>query len=611
VIEPEYLRHVVERLESFRSHPLGFRVAGTPEERAATAFIAAEFRAAGLTDVVEEPVPVDAWRFQDAFVELQDGQRFEAASFGGVPETGASGVTGELVHVGRGGRKQLDRVDVRGKIVLVDWLVQRLWPYHVGLELGLRGAAAMIATSPRGGPYYQADGALGSFDGIWHERGVPCVTIRREDAATLTRATGARVRLVLDAPCGPAEAANVVGVLSGTQDGAPAIVGGHHDGWFGAAFDDASAVAITLALAHELAAGEPPAQPIVFVSHTAEEYGIARSAYDWCYGAWYQIVETHRDWSTDARFYLNLEGCGRPDPFTVDTPPELERWARRLCASAARDGLLPHGFRIARPTTWTEVWPFVAAGVPGMNVSTFTTAFDRTEYHTQYDASDRIDFAYLARLARVCARFLREADAGAADELEFDRRARDLRGVLDPSALRALEDARGRAHFTAVGRGLYGLDAGETAAYPHAQTAKDVKLLEQALEHLRADRPGLAARAVARVGLNWLCSDLGRDAFRLERGRRGRDARRACWAALGDPDVGPDLWNVLASLREEDGARPPGAWVEAELERSLDYARLELARRLKRMAAAARGEIFPLPRPSRDDLPDAGSARFP
>ena len=33
-IDPQYLRFVVERLEGFRSHPLGFRVAGTPEERA-------------------------------------------------------------------------------------------------------------------------------------------------------------------------------------------------------------------------------------------------------------------------------------------------------------------------------------------------------------------------------------------------------------------------------------------------------------------------------------------------------------------------------------------------------------------------------------------------
>ena len=63
-------------------------------------------------------------------------------------------------------------------------------------------------------------------------------------------------------------------------------------------------------------------------------------------------------------------------------------------------GLLPHGFRLAAPTTWTEVWPFLAAGVPGINVSTFTAAFDRAEYHTQYDTSDRVDFDYLAGLAR-------------------------------------------------------------------------------------------------------------------------------------------------------------------------------------------------------------------
>ena len=137
--------------------------------------------------------------------------------------------------------------------------------------------------------------------------------------------------MVLDASLTPgADAANVVGVMPGRIDGSPCIVGGHHDGWFGAAFDDASAVAMTLAIARALAdAGATPERPIIFVSHTAEEYGIANSAYDWCYGAWYQIVAEHPEWSTDARFYLNLEGCGRPgDPFTVDTPPELAAWSR-------------------------------------------------------------------------------------------------------------------------------------------------------------------------------------------------------------------------------------------------------------------------------------------
>jgi Peptidase family M28 len=547
---------------------------------------------------------VDAWRLEEAFVE-NAGARYECSSFGGVPETGPDGAQGRVVRVGRGGRKQLDRLDVAGKVALVDWVVQRLWPYHVGLELGLRGALAMIVSTPEGGPYYQAPNALGTFDGIWHEHGPPCVTIRREDAARLR--DGAEVRVLLRAPLtAGAEAANVVGVLPGRGGGRPSIVGGHHDGWFRAAFDDASAVAITLALAR---AGMRPERPILFVSHTAEEYGIAGSSYDWCYGAWYQIVQEHPEWSTQAAFYLNVEGCGRAgDPFTVDAPPELTAWSRRLLRAAARDGRLPHGYKLARPNTWTEVWPFLAAGVPAVNVSTFTAAFDRTEYHTQYDTSDRLDFDYLARLTDVCGRFLLEADAGAADSLDFGARARELEGVLEPDAVEALATARGRSRFTAVGRGLHGLDAREAARYPHEQTAANIILLEAAVEHVTAGRNGAAARLLARVGLNWLCSDLGPDAFAVELGRRGRDAPRACWGAMGDSDPEPNLWDELASLRGERGAPEPGAWLAESLEHHLAHSRAELRRRLDRMAAAARGEVFPVPEPRLDELPSGRSA---
>jgi Iap family predicted aminopeptidase len=614
-ISRDYLLHVVTQLESFRSHPLGFRVAGTPEERQATAFVAAEMRDAGLTDIVEEPVPVDAWRLQDAFVELADGRRFECASFGGVPETGPGGVRGELVYVGRAGRKQLDGIDIAGKVALVDWEVERLWPYHVGLELGLRGAVAMVVTSPPGGPYYQAPDALGTFDGLWHAEAPPCVTIRKEDAAELRAHENATVRVVLSAPLTPgAEAANVVGILPGRHDGAPSIVAGHHDGWFGAAFDDASAVAVTLALARAFAGkGIKLERPIAFVSHTAEEYGIANSAYDWCYGAWYQVVEEHRDWSTGSPFYLNIEGSGRPAPFVVDAPPELAGWARRICRRAAQDGLLPHGYRLAAPSTWTEVWPFLAAGIPGINVSTFTSDFDHTDYHTQYDTADRVDFDYLERLTRVCATLLLEADAVP---LDYAARARDVRrslGSIEHKRLhRALDDlarAEGRKAFTAVGRGLHGLDAREAARYPHEQTAADVRFLEQGLAELRAGQHGRAATGLTRVGLNWLCTDLGSEAFRIERARRGRLAPRSCWAAQGDPDIGPDLWQEIASLRKEPDARARGPWLEQSIRRHLAASRKELARRLDRMAAAAGGKVFPLPRPRPSDLPQPGSSR--
>jgi len=594
-IDPDYLRAVVARLEGFRSHPLGFRVAGTPEERAAAAYVASELRDAGLAEVVEEPVPVDAWRLTEAYVEA-GGRRYECASFGGVPQTPPRGLTGELVVAGRAGRRELDGLDVRGRIALVDWREQELWPYHVGLELGLRGAAALVVTSSEGGPYYQSPGALGTFDGLWHREAPPAVTIRKEDAAELARVAGQPVRVVLRAPLRRgARAVNVVGVLPGRRRGAPLVVAGHHDGWFGGAFDDASGVAVTLALARAFtAAGVRPRRSVAFVSHTAEEYGIADSRYDWCYGAWYQVVVEHPEWGRRVPFYLNVEGSGSKDRFTVDTPPELAAWSRRVLRGAAREGLLPYGFALGMPNTWTEVWPFLAAGVPGINVSTFTSEYDRNDYHTQYDTSAAVDFDYLARLTRICARFLLEADEGIDELLDYDARARDLRKHgLDVPGLRR---TRGRGAFTAIGRGLYGLDARETAAYPHEQTARDVSELEAALPLLREEHWAAAARRLARVGLNRFCADLSEEAFACERGRRGKRAERATWGALGDPDVGPNLWRELASLRREPVARPPGEWIERSVERHLARSRREFDRRLARMAAAADGRVFPLPR---------------
>jgi hypothetical protein len=210
----------------------------------------------------------------------------------------------------------------------------------------------------------------------------------------------------------------------------------------------------------------------------------------------------------------------------------------------------------------------------------------------------------------VCARMLVEATDGAADRLDFKARARHLRRALGEirddtldGALAGLEHATGRERFTALARGVCGLDAGEAARYPHEQTAADVKRLESALASLRAGNPGDAARHLSRVGLNRLCSDLGRDAFRREHARRGRDAPRACWAAQGDPDTGPDLWEELAALRRERGARDSSEWVEQSVERHLAVSRAELERRLAAMASAVSGTLRPLPQPRPSDIP--------
>ncbi len=495
-ITADELRSIVERLESFRSHPLGFRVAGTAAEHAAAEWIAAEMRSIGLSDVVLESVPVDAWEFRGAYVERDDGIRYECASMGGVSPTPPEGITAELVAVTRGGRGELEGIDVAGRVVLVDWRDDDLWPFQFGLELGLRGAAALVVTCSTGGPYFQAGGALGTFDGMWHAEAPPMVTIRKEDAAEL-EARGGRVRVVLDAAIDPdAAGINVVGFLPGRQRRRPILVGGHHDAWFTGSFDDATGVAATLVLARAFVDGEiRPRHPIGFLSHTGEEYGLADCRYDWCIGAWHQITQTHREWAARAPFYLNIEGSGLREPLDVDAPPELAGWVTGVCRRAAQDGLLPYGFTLAEPNTLTEVWTFLAAGVPGVNVSSFSTAWIRQEYHTQFDTADRIDFEYLANLTRVYARFLLAADDDPDAILDYPARTNHLRRSLTTLAptpgrarletrLAGLEQASTRSAFTGLARGLHGVDANGTQCYPHEQAARDVSALEAALDAL-------------------------------------------------------------------------------------------------------------------------------
>ncbi|MEI6726180.1 MAG: PA domain-containing protein, partial [Actinomycetes bacterium] len=155
------LRRVVQTISSVGSHPLGFRASGTPEDREVTEFVAAEMHAIGLSSVAFEDVPVDAWRFRGASVSVEGGSRFEGASMAGVAATVPAGVSGALVFVGDGCRDRLDRLDVAGKVALVDWRRTSVWISEIALELGLRGATAIVLACLDGGALFQGPGALG------------------------------------------------------------------------------------------------------------------------------------------------------------------------------------------------------------------------------------------------------------------------------------------------------------------------------------------------------------------------------------------------------------------------------------------------------------------
>jgi len=599
-IDVAMLRRVVDAISSVGSHPLGFRATGTPEDHEVTGFVAAEMRTIGLANVGFEDVPVDAWRFRGASVSVEGGSRFECASLAGVPATPGRGVTGELVFVGDGRRDRLGRLDLAGKVALVDWRRASVWISEIGLELGMRGAAAIVVACLDGAARFQGQDALGTSVARWHPAAPPLVTIRKADGLELVglcRSGTPRVTVALDVEIDrEAKGRNVVGVLSPEKRGAPIVVGAHHDGWFSGAFDNASGVASMLAIAKALVEADwRPSRPIWFVSHTAEEYGRLDDDTPWCFGAWHQVARTHREWGSAVPFYLDIEASGRPEfPLLVLGPVELRRFATRWCRRAERDGLLPPGWRFAGPSTGTHQWPFQLAGVPGLSLFNWNTAFQRTDYHTTNDTIDRLDFTHLSNLSRLHAALLVAAER-LVDEhalLDYRARARDIERASRPlpdhkRLARAAEKyARNgsRRAFARLARSGFTVDAQGETGYVHEQALRDVRHLDAALEQIDAGDLRAAARVASRVGANdlqrWVSHEVQ---IRTEQRRL---TTRGSWSEKSHPTRSPDLWAEIAALRGERGARPFGTWVTRSLEHHRVRMDAEVGQRTARLASA-------------------------
>jgi len=295
-------------------------------------------------------------------------------------------------------------------------------------------------------------------------------------------------------------------------------------------------------------------------------------------------------------------------PMFIDAPPELRRFCRRVCGSARRDGLLPYGVRYGSPRTGTEQWPYLAAGIPSLNVNTLPRSYWHTEYHTQNDTTQIISFPDLVRETRLYARFVIAADAAPGDLLDLPARGADVRRHARLDVARAagfatghIEDAltrfetaarngadwrASRAAFATVARTLESIHARDKQSKLHLQALLDVESLDTALAALERGNRSAAARAVARSGRNGLARHVGREVFEVDAARHRPDHPGFGWAANARTTPTPGLWDELASLRREPGSRPPGPWLARSLARARQSSARELQRRLDRIAAA-------------------------
>ena len=243
-------------------------------------------------------------------------------------------------------------------------------------------------------------------------------------------------------------------ISPGERDG-PIVVGAHHDGWFRAAFDNASGVAAMLAIARALPGHRLQAAPPGLL-HLADGRGV-RAARP-------RVRLVRRRLAPGARHASAVGRAGalpplhrrQRQPGPAAPAADAGRAARAGSAGRRERGRRRAGSPRAGcsgpPTTGTEQWPLLVSGVPSVAAFNWETSFARTIYHTPLDTPAVVDFDHLVRLTRFYAYLLLDAD-------------RDPDGILD-NAARGRQLAR-----RAQALGKRG-DALKNAAQGHGRSAR-------------------------------------------------------------------------------------------------------------------------------------------
>ncbi len=429
-IDEEYAHEIAMRLHPLVNSHLGGRNAGSDAEHRAAEMLFEEMGTIGLTDLRKEWFPVVKWQFNDCTFTATGGKQHETIQFRPYPypsgATPAEGVSGELVYVSRGTKQDLEEVDIKGKLVLIDINMREDWwiTYPV-LEAAYRGASAVVCSSS-GGFSMENDSALNCQDFVGPQT-IPCVSISRKEADLLKEMLENQkvtVKLWVDAQLDTNGAScNLTGSIPGKNTEEQLIVGDHYDCHFWGFQDNNMAVGLTLAIAKGiLDAKILPERTLVFILHGAEESGALDTRYDWSIGAWNQINHIRPEWVGKTLAYLNFELPGYEFGNTNYTAaaPELfgllETFQQALPEglNAFRDDPYETGFR---QFSWSDDWSYTAAGVPGM-VNGFlldkqnrVNDFFIEKYHSQFDHPDTYDkdmLAYNIKLYGCLALFLVE-----------------------------------------------------------------------------------------------------------------------------------------------------------------------------------------------------------
>lgn len=363
---------------------IGPRVAGTPAERQAAEYMAAQFRQYGYA--------VEFHTFQFPFFEARQVQlqiagapprAIQAEALLLTPATPPAGIEADVVFVGLGRPEDFEGRRVAGAIALAER--GALTFREKMTNAAARGAAALIVFNNQ----------PGIVPGTLQQRGeIPAVIVSQDDGRHLVEAAASgtvRARLVVDAVNETRSAVNVVATRRGTaRPNEVIVIGGHFDSVprSPGANDNASGVATLIEAARVLAA-VPLARTVQFVPFSGEELGLFGSS----------AFAAERRQGVIVMINLDMVGWGERlmvgaspnrDDSAVDTALQV---ARRLGIEVSR-------FRAGG----SDHVSFERQGIP-------TVFFHRgvdPSYHRPTDVPANVDPRHLEEAARLLVALIQE-----------------------------------------------------------------------------------------------------------------------------------------------------------------------------------------------------------
>ena len=388
-----------------------------------------------------------------------------------IPYTGwtvAPGIEAATAFVGEGSPEEFQRVDLRGRIVVAEmrfaelpgaalkrgaqfildanqsipdgpmhvanWLIRNFPAYYEAGQRGAVGFIGLLVDSPTDGCdfYVPYDGFLKGLPGLWVGREHATRLRALAEAGQVARMVSTGENLVVDSH-------NVVGVIPG--HGGPdgerenLIVTCHHDAPFASAVEDASGLAVLLALAKEFAAAQGGAKPLrrdlIFVASSGHFHGgIGNRVFVERHGAGllkrtvaaFGVEHIAEEVESDERGGYRLTGRPEVRAMFFDGSRQFAGILAEEAGGCGLDRLIcadAYGFGPEPPC---DSAPFFTAGIPSAcHISGPLYLFD------PHDTIDKVRAADLVPVAKFFANTIRQVDSVlAADLAEGMKRPRGL-----------------------------------------------------------------------------------------------------------------------------------------------------------------------------------------